>query len=304
MTAAAALLAQWIAHLRDERRFAANSVEAYERDVSAFLGFLQSHLGEEPDAAALGSLEPRDLRAYLAFRRQGDDALGDRSISRALAAIRSFYRYLERRHGVTNARLSLVRGPKLKRPLPRPVSEAAARDLIGEAASAAGQEWIAARDAALVTLLYAAGLRISEALALDGGDRPLPEMLRVRGKGGKERLVPLLAAAREAVERYAELCPYALTDDAPLFRASRGGAMSARMAQALMETLRGRLGLPSSATPHALRHSFATHLLANGGDLRAIQDLLGHESLSTTQAYTSVEAQKILQSYRRAHPRA
>jgi integrase/recombinase XerC len=304
MTTAVALLAQWIAHLRDERRFAANSVEAYERDVAAFLGFLQSHLGEEPDAAALGSLEPRDLRAYLAFRRQGEDALGDRSISRALAAIRSFYRYLERRHGVTNARLSLVRGPKLKRPLPRPVSEAAARDLIAAAAGAAAQDWIGARDAALVTLLYAAGLRISEALALDGGDRPLPEMLRVRGKGGKERLVPLLAAAREAVERYAELCPYALTDDAPLFRASRGGAMSARMAQALMETLRGRLGLPSSATPHALRHSFATHLLANGGDLRAIQDLLGHESLSTTQTYTSVEAQKILQSYRRAHPRA
>jgi integrase/recombinase XerC len=304
MTAASALLSHWIAHLRDERRFAANSIEAYERDVSAFLDFLQSHLGGEPDTRALAELEPRDLRAYLAFRRQGPDALGDRSISRALAAIRSFYRYLERRHGVTNARLSLVRGPKLKRPLPRPVSEAAARDLISEAQTAAGEEWIGARDAALVTLLYAAGLRISEALALDGGDRPLPEMLRVVGKGGKERLVPLLAAARQAVERYAELCPFALTEDAPLFRAARGGAMSPRMAQALMQALRGRLGLPSSATPHALRHAFATHLLAHGGDLRAIQDLLGHESLSTTQAYTSVEAQKILQSYRRAHPRA
>jgi integrase/recombinase XerC len=304
MTAASALLSHWIAHLRDERRFAANSIEAYERDVSAFLDFLQSHLGGEPDARALAELEPRDLRAYLAYRRQGPDALGDRSISRALAAIRSFYRYLERRHGVTNARLSLVRGPKLKRPLPRPVSEAAARDLISEAQSAAGEEWIGARDAALVTLLYASGLRISEALALGGGDRPLPEMLRVVGKGGKERVVPLLAAARRAVERYAELCPFALTEDAPLFRAARGGAMSPRMAQALMQTLRGRLGLPSSATPHALRHAFATHLLANGGDLRAIQDLLGHESLSTTQTYTSVEAQKILQSYRRAHPRA
>jgi integrase/recombinase XerC len=304
MTAASALLSHWIAHLREERRFAANSTEAYERDVSAFLDFLFKHLGGEPDANALAELEPRDLRAYLAYRRQGPDALGDRSISRALAAIRSFYRYLERRHGVTNARLSLVRGPKLKRPLPRPVSEAAARDLISEAQTAAGEAWIGARDAALVTLLYAAGLRISEALALDGGDRPLPEMLRVVGKGGKERLVPLLAAARHAVEHYAELCPYALTEDAPLFRAARGGAMSPRMAQALMERLRGRLGLPSSATPHALRHSFATHLLANGGDLRAIQDLLGHESLSTTQAYTSVEAQKILQSYRRAHPRA
>lgn len=304
MTSATALLAQWIAHLRDERRFADNSVEAYERDVAAFLGFLSGHLGGEPSVRDLAELEPRDLRAYLAHRRQGLDALSDRSISRALAAIRSFYRYLERRHGVANARLALVRGPKLKATLPRPVSEAAARNLISEACDAAAQEWIAARDAALMTLLYAAGLRISEALALTGADMPLPEALRVVGKGGKERIVPLLAAAREAVERYAALCPYALTEDAPLFRASRGGAMSPRMAQALMATLRGRLGLPSSATPHALRHAFATHLLANGGDLRAIQDLLGHESLSTTQRYTSVEAQKILQLYRRAHPRA
>lgn len=304
MTNATAFLAQWIAHLRDERRFADNSVDAYERDVAAFLGFLSGHLGGEPSVRDLAELEPRDLRAYLAYRRQGLDALSDRSISRALAAIRSFYRYLERRHGVANARLALVRGPKLKATLPRPVSESAARNLISEAGDAAAQEWIGARDAALMTLLYAAGLRISEALALTGADMPLPEALRVVGKGGKERIVPLLAAAREAVERYAQLCPYALTEDAPLFRASRGGAMSPRMAQAVMATLRGRLGLPSSATPHALRHAFATHLLANGGDLRAIQDLLGHESLSTTQRYTSVEAQKILQLYRRAHPRA
>ena len=301
---AAALLQSWIAHLRDERRFAANSVEAYERDVAAFLGFLQSHLGGEPSGHDLAQLEPRDLRAYLAHRRQSPDALADRSISRALAAIRSFYRYLERRHGVKNARLALVRGPKLKRPLPRPVSEGAARDLIVQAEETASQEWVGARDAALITLLYAAGLRISEALALTGADRPLPEMLRVLGKGGKERIVPLLQAARDAVERYAELCPYALTEDAPLFRAVRGGALSPRMAQDLMQRLRGRLGLPSSATPHALRHAFATHLLANGGDLRAIQDLLGHESLSTTQAYASVEEKKILQLYRRAHPRA
>jgi integrase/recombinase XerC len=304
MSAAAALLAQWTAHLRDERRFAANSVEAYERDVAAFLGFLQSHLGGKPSARDLADLEPRDLRAYLAHRRQGPDALADRSISRALAAIRSFYRYLERRHGITNARLALVRGPKLKATLPRPVSEAAARNLIADARDSASQEWIGARDAALITLLYAAGLRISEALALKGTHRPLPDMLRVNGKGGKQRLVPMLAAAREAVERYAALCPFALTADAPLFRATRGGAMTPRMAQALMADLRVRLGLPSSATPHALRHAFATHLLTNGGDLRAIQDLLGHESLSTTQRYTSVETQKILQSYRRAHPRA
>ena len=304
MMAATALLSQWTAHLREERRFSANSVEAYERDVAAFLGFLTGHLGGEPSATDLAELEPRDLRAYLAHRRQGPDALADRSISRALAAIRSFYRYLERRHGVKNARLSLVRGPKLKRSLPRPVSEAGARHLIGEAIANGVDAWQGARDAALLTLLYAAGLRISEALALTGADLPLPEVLRITGKGGKERVVPLLAAARQAVDRYVELCPYTMEDDAPLFRASRGGAFSPRMAQALMERLRISLGLPSSATPHALRHAFATHLLANGADLRAIQDLLGHESLSTTQSYTSVEAQKILQSYRRAHPRA
>ncbi|MEZ5994319.1 MAG: tyrosine recombinase XerC [Hyphomonadaceae bacterium] len=300
----ALLLSQWIDHLRDERRFSSNSVGAYERDVAAFLGFLCGHLGGEPSLRDLAELEPRDLRAYLAYRRQGPDALADRSISRALAAIRSFYRYLERRHGVTNARLSLVRGPRLKRALPRPVSEAGAESLIAEARAAAPEAWIGARDAALLTLLYAAGLRISEALALTGADRPLPETLRVTGKGGKERIVPLLPAAREAVERYAAQCPYALSADAPLFRASRGGAFSPRMAQALMASLRERLGLPQSATPHALRHAFATHLLANGGDLRAIQELLGHESLSTTQTYASVEAKKILQLYRRAHPRA
>ena len=304
VTAAVELLQHWIAHLRDERRFADNSLDAYQRDVAAFLGFLTQHLGGEPSARDLAEIEPRDLRAYLAHRRQGDDALSDRSISRALAAIRSFYRYLERRHGIANARLALVRGPRLKRSLPRPVSEASARDLIAEAQDQANEDWIGARDAALLTLLYAAGLRISEALSLTGADLPLSETLRITGKGGKERIVPLISPAREAIARYAKLCPYALTEDAPLFRAVRGGALSPRMAQALMERLRAHLGLPSSATPHALRHSFATHLLANGGDLRAIQELLGHESLSTTQAYTSVEAQKILQLYRRAHPRA
>lgn len=300
---ASALLAEWTGYLRDERRFAANSLEAYERDVAAFLGFLHGHLGHEASASDLARLEPRDLRAYLAFRRQGPDALADRSVSRALAAIRGFYLYLERRHGLINARLSLVRGPKLKRTLPRPVSEQAALDLI-ENARDADEAWIGARDAALITLIYASGLRISEALALTGANHPLPEALRVCGKGGKERIVPALAAAREAISRYVALCPFALSKEAPLFRAARGGAMSARMAQALMQRLRGRLGLPSSATPHALRHAFATHLLTNGGDLRAIQELLGHESLSTTQAYTGVEAKKILQAYRAAHPRA
>jgi integrase/recombinase XerC len=297
------LLEHWLAYLRDERRFAANTLEAYRRDVSAFLGFLTMHLGGACGGRDLAELAPRDLRAYIAFRREGAAALGDRSVSRALAAIRSFYRYLDRRHGLANARLAIVRGPRLKRALPRPVSEAGAKQLVAEARETE-EAWIGARDAALVTLLYAAGLRISEALALTGTDAPLPESLRVRGKGGKERIVPMLPAAREAVDDYVRLCPYAQSEDAPLFRAVRGGAMSARMAQAVMQALRERLGLASSATPHALRHSFATHLLANGGDLRAIQELLGHESLSTTQAYADVEAKKILQSYRSAHPRA
>ena len=265
---APALLAQWIAHLRDERRFAANSLEAYERDVAALLGFLTDHLGHEAGAADLARLEPRDLRAYLAFRRQGPGALADRSVSRALAAIRSFYRYLERRHGLINARLSLVRGPKLKRTLPRPVSQQAALALIDDARATSEEAWIGARDAALITLIYASGMRISEALALTGADHPLPEALRVRGKGGKERVVPMLPAAAEAIARYVALCPFAPLRDAPLFRAARGGAMSARMAQSLMQRLRMRLGLPSSATPHALRHAFATHLLTNGADLR------------------------------------
>ncbi|MGE3142457.1 MAG: tyrosine recombinase XerC [Hyphomonadaceae bacterium] len=301
---AASLLTGFTAYIRDERRFSARSVEAYQRDVAAFLDFLTRHLGQEADAAALGALQPRDLRAYLAARREGPDALGDRSLARALAAIRCFLRYLDRRCGVPNARLALVRGPRLKRLLPRPVSEAQAADLIAEAEESQGAAWIAARDAALVTLLYACGMRISEALALTGGDHPLPEALRIRGKGGKERIVPVIAAAREALARYAEAAPFALSADAPLFRGARGGALSARAAQALMARLRVRLGLPESATPHALRHSFATHLLSNGADLRAIQELLGHESLSTTQAYAAVDAEKILQLYRAAHPRA
>ncbi len=299
-----ALLKDFLAYARDERRMSPRSLDAYGRDVASFLEFLAEHLGAEARAADLAALTPQDLRAYLAHRAEGPAPLAPRSRARALAAIRSFYRYLERRHGVANARLGLVRGPRLKKLLPRPVSEAAAADLIAEAEAAEGAPWVAARDAALITLIYATGLRISEALALTGADQPLPDALRVRGKGGKERIAPILPAAREAVARYAALAPFALTADAPLFRAARGGPMSARMAQALMARLRARLGLPDSATPHALRHAFATHLLANGADLRAIQELLGHESLSTTQGYAAVTPEKILQLYRAAHPRA
>jgi integrase/recombinase XerC len=298
---ASAAAARWIGHLAEERRFSANSIEAYRRDVSQFLGFLVGHLGAEPSLSDLGRLDAQDLRAYLAHRSA--EGLKPRSRMRALAAIRSFYRWLDRRCGVSNARIGLVRGPRLRATLPRPVSEASAAAMLDMAAGDGG-DWIGARDAAVLTLLYAAGLRIGEALALRGADRPLPRTLRIVGKGGKERIVPVLDVAREAVERYAALCPFALDRDAPLFRAARGGELSPRVIQERVAHLRARLSLPESTTPHALRHAFATHLLAHGGDLRVIQELLGHESLSTTQKYADVEAARVFDAYRSAHPRA
>lgn len=302
MAPAADALAAWLGHLADERRFSRHTVDAYGRDVSAFLGFLVTHLGGAPSLAAMADITPADLRAYLAHRR--NDGLSDRSVMRALAAIRAFFTWAERRCGVSNPRLKLVRGPRLRPTLPRPVSERGAAAMIAEAANDSGAPWIAARDAAVITLLYAAGLRISEALALTGADHPLPESLRIVGKGGKERIAPVLPAAREAVTRYVALCPFPITRDAALFRAARGGPLSARMVQARIADLRRALGLPESTTPHALRHAFATHLLAHGGDLRAIQELLGHESLSTTQKYADVEAARVIDAYRSAHPRA
>ena len=282
----------------------ADDVAAYARDVRAFLDFLVEHLGQDPDKRALTTLEPQDLRAYLASRRRGDDMLKDRSIARAMAAIRSFFRWLERRHGIANARIGLVRGPRLKNTLPRPVSADAAMKLIDEADLDSQTPWINARDVAIITLLYAAGLRISEALSLTGKDCPMPDALRIKGKGGKERVAPILPAAREAVAAYAAACPYTLTRDEPLFRGARGGPLSPRMVQSLMERLRARLGLPPTATPHALRHSFATHLLAAGGDLRTIQELLGHASLSTTQRYADIDTARLIEAYASAHPRA
>lgn len=292
--------------LRDERRYSPRTVEAYGRDVAAFLAFLTDHLGAAPSLADLGTLAPQDLRAYLAFRRQGESRLADRSIARALASIRSFMRFLHRDYGVTAQRLALVRGPRLKQRLPRPVSETAAQELIALAGEGEDEEapWIGARDAAVLCLLYGCGLRIAEALALTGDASPLPATVRITGKGGKTRLAPTLPVAREAVAAYAALCPHTLHHDQALFRGAKGGPLSPRIVQRLMERLRHRLGLPATATPHALRHACATHLLAAGGDLRAIQDLLGHASLSTTQAYAGVDAERLEAAYRKAHPRA
>lgn len=291
----------WVTSLAHERRMSGHTLRAYGDDVRRFLGFLVFHRGGPVTLATLRALRPADIRAFLTQRRA--EGLGPRGVQRALAGLRSFYRYLERENLADGAALRAVKSPKLPRTLPRPLSEADAVRAIAET----GQEekpWIAARNAALLTLLYGTGLRISEALSLKRGDAPLGESLTIIGKGSKERAVPVLAAVREAVDQYAKVCPFVSGRTGPLFVSRRGKPMSPREAQALMQNLRGRLGLPSSATPHALRHSFATHLLQNGGDLRAVQELLGHASLSTTQKYTEVEGMRVLAVYEAAHPRA
>jgi integrase/recombinase XerC len=293
----------WQMWLSLEKRFAKNTLEAYSRDVDAFLSFLVGHHGGPFTLQDLADIKTRDLRAYLAFRRSGDDGLCDRSLARALASIRSFYRFLDRRLGLTNADITFIRGPRLAPTMPRPVSANAAFELIDLAADAQ-EAWIGARDSAILTLLYGCGLRISEALGLTGACASLPETLIITGKGGKTRIVPTLAAARDSIELYARSCPFHLDKNTPLFFGARGGPLKARIVQGLVARLRGGLGLPSSATPHALRHAFATHLLQGGGDLRAIQELLGHASLSTTQRYTQVDPTYMMTAFMAAHPRA
>lgn len=288
-------------HIRAERGLADNTVEAYGADLASFFGFLTGHLGEETGPKALASLGARDIRAYLARRRR--DGLSDASIARALSSIKALYRWLERVHGLKNAEIAYLEGPKRGRRLPRPVSQVAAKEMIELADDEASEAWVGARDVAVLCLLYGAGLRISEALGLTGAVLPAPDRLRVDGKGGKVRIVPLIPKVRAAVDTYASLVPYALTPSAPLFRGVRGGALNPRIVQGLVQRLRGALGLPDTATPHALRHAFATHLLAGGADLRAIQVLLGHASLSTTQVYTGVDEASLARVVSAAHPR-
>jgi len=305
VTTARDALSAWMVYLAQERRASPRTLEAYGENLRRYLDFMERHRGGAMALADLGEVTAAELRAYLAFRRQGARPLSPRSLAQSLSSIRSFHRWLDRRQGVSNDALALVRGPKVKPGAPRPVSEDQARGLIGEAeADADREDWEAARDAALLTLLYGCGLRISEALSLTRADAPLGSSVRILGKGSKTRIVPVLPAVREAVDAYLAELPFALEPADALFRAKRGGPFSPRHAQALMQNLRGRLGLPDSATPHALRHSFATHLLGAGADLRSIQELLGHASLSTTQRYTAVDAQALLSSYARAHPRA
>lgn len=297
-------LARWMDHLRAIDGAADNTTKAYLADVTSFLAFLAGHHGESLGPARVARLTQSDMRAYMAHER--GRGLGARSLARALSAVKSFVRWLADRDGFDTTTVLSVRGPKLRTRLPRPLAQDAARAMIGAVGDIARDDWVAARDIAVVTLLYGLGLRISEALGLTGAAAQLPDTLRIIGKGGKERIVPVLPIARRAVADYVRLCPYPVADEPtlPLFRGTRGGPLNPRLIARAMETARMGLGLPSTATPHAMRHSFATHLLAAGGDLRVIQELLGHASLSTTQAYTAVDAARLMEVYDRAHPHA
>lgn len=294
-------VAEWRRWLAAERRASPHTVRAYESDLADFLQFLAGHLGEAPSLAALERLTPADLRAWLARRAAGGATAATRA--RGLSAVRGFCRRLARRGLATVGALAVVRTPRVVKPAPKPLSPEDARALVDATDLAEPEPWAAARDLALLTLLYGAGLRIGEALALKRADAPTGDSLRVTGKGGKERQVPVLPAVREAIRRYLELCPFALGADAPLFVGKRGGRLNPGVAQRQVRRLRAALGLPETATPHALRHSFATHLLAGGGDLRTIQELLGHASLAATQRYTAVDAERLMEVYRAAHPR-
>jgi integrase/recombinase XerC len=298
-------LALWLEHLANERRSSPRTLEAYGFAARRYIDFLEQHQGEAVTLASLAQVSAGDVRAWLACLRQGERPLSPRSLSQALSAIRTFHRFLDRRLGAANAAIALVRGPRVKPGAPRPVSEDQALGLIQEPAfDPACEDWEIARDQAVLTLLYGCGLRISEALSLKRRDAPIPESLRILGKGSKTRIVPVLPAVREAIDLYLADLPFPLGPDEALFRAKRGGPLSPRHVQATVQRLRGRLGLPDSATPHALRHSFATHLLGAGADLRSIQELLGHASLSTTQRYTQVDAAALLGAYAKAHPHA
>ncbi len=302
-------LAAWLEHLAHERRLSPRTLEAYGHIGRLYVAFLERHRGEALSLTDLGTVSAAEVRAHLAERRAGNGSdhsgLAARSISQTLSAIRAFHGFLDRRCATPAPQLALVRGPRIKPSLPRPVSEDQARGLLGESlADPDAAPWEAARDRAVLTLLYGCGLRISEGLSLTRADTPLGETLRITGKGGKTRIAPILPAVRDAIDDYLALLPFALSPGEPLFRARRGGPLSPRHVQATVQHLRGRLGLPASATPHALRHSFATHLLGAGADLRSIQELLGHASLSTTQKYTAVDAAHLLAAYADAHPRA
>jgi len=300
-------LSHWLIYLRAEKRMSEKTLDAYGRDARQFLTFLADHFGADPTLKKLAKLTPQDVRAFMAARRS--QGVGSRSLMRGLAGVRSFARFLERNGKGKVAALNAVRAPKVAKSLPKPLPVSAAKQMT-DVELREGEErprWVLSRDAAVLALLYGSGLRISEALSLKRNDVPAPgagDVITVIGKGNKQRMVPVLQQVLRAISDYVALCPMPLMPEAQLFVGARGGPLSPRVVQLAMARLRGALGLPATATPHALRHSFASHLLARGGDLRAIQELLGHASLSTTQIYTQVDSEHLLRAYRSAHPRA
>jgi integrase/recombinase XerC len=297
----------WLTYLGVERRYADNTLEAYERDARQFLGFLAGQWHGPVTLGRLNALTPGDIRGFLASRR--DDGTGSRSLARTLSALRSLFRCLERTGALQNRSVLAVALPKLPPRLPKPLTEMKAKDVVDEAVldgEMSDHPWTGPRNQAVLLLLYGSGLRISEALSLNRRDAPLPprDVLRVKGKGGRERLTPVLPVAQSAVSAYLEKCPHRFEPQSPLFIGVKGARLNPRIVQLLIARLRNNLGLPLTATPHALRHSFATHLLSRGADLRVIQELLGHASLSTTQGYTAVDRERLFQAYSKAHPRA
>jgi integrase/recombinase XerC len=292
---------RWLAHLGLERGYSQATLQAYERDLRQFLVFLRSELGHAPCLADLARLEVKTFRSFMASRRR--NGATSRSLARTMSALRTFFRWLENSSPLKTHAVRQVALPRVPHSVPKPLTVEKARALVEDGADG---DWIAARDTAVLLLLYGAGLRISEALGLRRADAPGRErdVLRVTGKGNKERLVPVLPVIQEGILRYIEACPYPLEPDGPLFVGAKGGPLSPRIIQLAIERLRASLGLPDTATPHALRHSFATHLLSAGADLRQIQELLGHASLSTTQVYTEVDRERLLEVYDAAHPRA
>ena len=297
-----AVIADWQRWLKTERRVSAHTFDAYARDLAAFLVFMTGHLGDPPGLRAFADFKPADFRSYLAHRANA--GISRSSIARGVSTLRNFFRFLERAGDVHNPAIKTVRTPKLPKSVPKALDEDDALAAIRDAGAAQTEPWLAARDTALLLMLYGCGLRIGEALSLTCAQIPRAETLRVIGKGRKERIVPVLPVVREAIKAYRKICPFPAASDAPLFVGARGKALNPGVVQRQMRHLRARLGLPETATPHALRHSFATHLLAQGGDLRTIQELLGHASLSTTQRYTVVDAARLSSVYNAAHPRA
>ena len=297
------LVADWHTHLRHDRGLAEKSIEAYGRDLRQMLAWLNARNERASEVADIVALDAKTARAFLASRRRA--GLENRSMARAMSSLRMFFRWLEERDVLKNRTFRLVQSPKVPHSVPKPLTVERAAAVV-DGGMAADLDWVAARDSAVLLLLYGSGLRLSEALGLTLGEAPTPgtDVLVITGKGGKERMVPVLPVTQAAVARYIALCPYPLADDEPVFRGAKGGPLSPRLIQLAMERLRASLGLPETATPHALRHSFATHLLSSGADLRQIQELLGHASLSTTQVYTEVDRERLVKAHELYHPRA